>query len=85
MNLYSPFTETSQPLPPPMQPRQQRAADYFSLSQTLRRIAHDYRRWALEDEKSGNLERYRKYRKSSDDAWQNSLWYLSRARLERDY
>jgi hypothetical protein len=82
--IFDGFATLPEPLPPPMVKRDNRAADYFSLSQTLRRISHEYRRWASEDEINGRLERYRQYQKSADAAWDNAKWYLGRARLERN-
>ena len=58
----------------------QRFADLFSLSQTLRRLAHDYKRWALEDEAEGFLDHYRRHRAESDQLWQRAKWYLQAAR-----
>ena len=59
------------------------AQAWFSLSQTQRRLAHEYKRWALEAEKLGQLERYREYRKRSDELWQSSKWSLNRLRSWR--
>jgi hypothetical protein len=81
MNVPYGFRAAPRQMPPPMCPREKRAADYFSLSQTLRRLSHEYHRWASEYELAGNLERYRKYRQSADSAWDNAKWYLDRARL----
>lgn len=54
--------------------------DYFSLSQTQRRLAHEYKRWALEDEVIGNLERYRVNRQRSDRLWRSAKANLELAR-----
>ena len=59
------------------------ALSYLSLSRTLRRLAHDYKRMALEDEQAGNLERYRLFRGYSDRAWRNAKFYLNQARICR--
>lgn len=59
------------------------AQAWLSLSQTQRRLAHNYKRMALEDERAGNLERYRINRKRSDDLWQSAKWSLSRLRVWR--
>jgi hypothetical protein len=57
------------------------SAAFFSLSQTQRRLAHDYKRWALED--AGRWlpdELYRKHRAESDRLWQSAKWNLQAAR-----
>jgi hypothetical protein len=59
------------------------SAAFFSLSQTQRRLAHDYKRWALEDAADGFDELYRKHRTESDRLWQSAKWSLSRARMLR--
>lgn len=55
-------------------------ADLFSLSQTQRRLAHEYKQWALEDEKAGRIERCRQNRKRSDDLWHQAKANLCLAR-----
>lgn len=57
-----------------------RAANLFSLSQTRRRIAHEYKRWALEAETNGNLPEYRRCRKESDRLWHSAKWALDMAK-----
>lgn len=54
---------------------------YFRLSQTQRRLAHEYKRWALEAETLGQIERYREYRKRSDELWRSAKWNLNRLRV----
>jgi hypothetical protein len=56
------------------------SAAFFSLSQTQRRLAHDYKRWALEDAADGFDELYRKHRAESDRLWQSAKWNLQAAR-----
>ena len=58
---------------------QQRAA-FFSLSQTQRRLAHQYKRWALEDEAGGFFDLYRRHKAESIRLWQSAKWYLQAAR-----
>lgn len=42
--------------------------------------AHEYKSWALEAEKHGNIEAYRKYRKWSENAWLDAKWALDQCR-----
>lgn len=56
------------------------AAAFFKCSQTLRRLAHSYKRWALEDERAGKLDEYRKHRASSDRLWNSAKFNLMMAR-----
>ena len=56
--------------------KQAEIRDFVSLSQTQRRHAHEYRRWALEAEREGKLERYRRYRAECNRLWRNALWNL---------
>jgi hypothetical protein len=56
------------------------SAAFFSLSQTQRRLAHRYKRWALEDAADGFEEFYRKHRAESDRLWQSAKWNLQAAR-----
>jgi hypothetical protein len=58
----------------------QQSAAFFSLSQTQRRLAHEYKRWALEDAAEGFAELYRKHRAESDRLWQSAKWNLQAAR-----
>lgn len=55
-------------------------ADLFSLSQTLRRLAHEYKRWALADEAEGFLDHYRRHKAESTRLWRAAKWYLQAAR-----
>lgn len=55
-------------------------AALFKCSQTLRRLAHRYKRWALEDEAGGFLELYRHHRAESDRLWQSAKRHLQAAR-----
>ncbi|MDR7032395.1 hypothetical protein [Mesorhizobium sp. BE184] len=47
-----------------------------------RRRAHEYKRWALEYELSGNLPKYRHYRQQSDRSWVSAKDALIHARRE---
>lgn len=55
--------------------------DLFSLSQTRRRLAHEYKRWALEDARAGKAERAAQCRKKSDELWQSAKSTLSYLRV----
>ena len=59
----------------------QQSAAFFSLSQTQRRLAHSYKRWALEDAAEGFMDLYAKHRAESDRLWQSAKWSLNRARM----
>lgn len=59
------------------------AQAWFSLSQTQRRLAWEYRRFALEDEQAGKLERYRINRQRSDTLWRSAKFSLQRLRVWR--
>ncbi len=61
--------------------RIQTALAYLSLARTLRKLAHDYKRWAREAEADGNLLNYRHWRDCSDRAWDNARFYLRQARI----
>lgn len=52
---------------------------FLSLSRTQRRLAHQYRRWALEDAAAGNLDRYRKNRAEAERLWKSAKFHLRRA------
>lgn len=55
--------------------------DLFSLSQTRRRLAHEYKRWALEDASNGKPERAAGWRKKSDELWQSAKTTLNYLRV----
>lgn len=59
--------------------------DWLAHAQGCRRRAHEYRRWALEYEAAGNLEKYRRYRKQSDRQWRMARDALVHASREREY
>lgn len=55
-------------------------AAFFSLSQTQRRLAHRYKRWALEDKAEGFMELYAHHKAESNRLWQSAKWNLQAAR-----
>jgi len=59
------------------------AQAWFSLSQTQRRLAHEYRRFALQDEQAGKLDRYRLNRQRSDTLWRSAKFSLQRVKVWR--
>lgn len=59
------------------------AQAWFSLSQKQRRLAWEYRRFALEDEQAGKLERYRLNKQRSDTLWRSAKFSLQRLRVWR--
>jgi hypothetical protein len=59
----------------------EQAQAWFSLSQTQRRLAWEYKRFAIEDEQNGNLERYRLNRDRSDRLWRSAKWSFQRLRV----
>lgn len=59
------------------------ATNFLTLAKTQKRLAHDYRRWALEDEATGNLPRYRRHRAESNRLWRDSKKHLAKARIYR--
>ncbi|HTV69285.1 MAG TPA: hypothetical protein VMF90_12180 [Rhizobiaceae bacterium] len=56
----------------------------LSLSQTQRRLAHRYKRDALEYERRGNLPVYREMRSESDRLWNEALLHFYKARCAFD-
>jgi len=61
-----------------------KSAAFLSLAKTQRRLAHEYRRWAQEDEAAGRLARCRKYRAESERLWQAAKFHLRHARDWRE-
>lgn len=59
------------------------AQAWFDLSQTQRRLAWEYRRFALEDEQAGKLERYRLNKQRSDTLWRSAKWSFQRLKVWR--
>jgi hypothetical protein len=57
---------------------------FFSLAMSQRRHAHEYRRWALEAEKAGNVLGYETWRKESDQQWRGAWWALRKAMERKD-
>lgn len=65
-------------------PRHSREATrlaFFDLSQTQRRLAHRYRREALEWELRGHHANYAHCRTESDRLWRAAKWHLGQARI----
>lgn len=57
---------------------------YASLALTMRRQAHQYRRWALEAEQGGKLEEYRRWRDEANEYWSRAKAYLRTAMHHAD-
>lgn len=57
--------------------------DFLRLARTQRRLAHEYRRWALEAEREGNIDRYRRYRKEANRLWESAKFHLGRAAMNQ--
>lgn len=58
-------------------------AALLSLVCTMRRLAHHYKSWAMEAERAGKMDAYWKWRRQSDQCWQNAHWYLRFAQNRR--
>lgn len=56
--------------------------DWLDHIKGSRRRAHEYRRWALEAEAAGDLERYRRYRADSERQWRQAWDALARAKRD---
>lgn len=56
----------------------------FSLSQTLRRLAHISRREALAEELTGNRARYTAAILEARRLWRDAKWHLQRAKMNRE-
>ena len=57
----------------------------FSLSQTQRRHAHSYKRWALEAKEKGDLANYERWKVESDRSWKEAKSHLQWAIREKDW
>lgn len=64
--------------PPPLE-------DYLIYAMGCRRRAHEYKRFALEAEAEGNLERYRRYRNWANEQWRSAKRAIWDARLRRSF
>jgi hypothetical protein len=53
---------------------------FLSLALTQRRLSHQYRQWARQDEAHGDLTAYRRNTKEADRLWECAKWHLNRAR-----
>ena len=60
------------------------AEAFFHLALTQRRLAHRYRRWALEDEAAGRLVAYRHDIEQFNRLWRDAKGHLSLARHHRE-
>lgn len=61
--------------------REETARAFFDLSQTQRRLAHRYKREALEWEARGHHANYAHCRTESDRLWRSAKWALNQARI----
>lgn len=64
----------------PRRTREETALAMFDCSQTMRRLAHRYKREALEWEAKGNLVNYHACRNESDRCWRTAWWHFSQAK-----
>jgi ligand-binding sensor domain-containing protein len=71
MNMHSPVSA-----------RFQRMIDWLAHARGCKRRAHEYKRWALEDEAAGR-PRAAHYRKQSDYSWRQAWNAIRSAKLER--
>lgn len=55
-------------------------AALLSLARTQRRLSHQYRAWAREDERAGKLDAYRRDTAEADRLWASAKWNLQFAR-----
>jgi hypothetical protein len=53
---------------------------FLSLSLTQRRLAHEYKRWAIQDEAEGFAELYRRHKAEANRLWKSAKWNLQAAR-----
>lgn len=60
------------------------AEAFFHLALTQRRLAHRYRRWALEDEAAGRLVAYRHYSDEAKRLWRDAKGHLTLARSNHE-
>lgn len=65
----------------PRHSREETRRAFFDLSQTQRRLAHRYKREALEWEARGHQANYDHCRTESDRLWRSAKWHLSQARI----
>ena len=56
-------------------------AAMLSLALTQRRLSHQYRAFALEDERAGNLDAHRRNKSEADRLARDARWHLQRARM----
>lgn len=56
----------------------------YNAARTFKRLAHGYKRWALEAENAGNLDRYKHYRKEAERLWKSARQHIIFARRWRE-
>ena len=71
MNMHSPVSA-----------RYSRMIDWLAHARGCKRRAHEYRRWAMEDEAAGR-PRAARYRKAAADSWRQAWNAIKSAKLER--
>lgn len=55
-------------------------AAFLSLARTQRRLSHQYRAWARQDEHAGKLEAYRRNTREADRLRSDARWHVQQAR-----
>lgn len=55
----------------------------FSLAKTQRRLSHQYRAWARQDELAGKLIAYRRNTAEANRLARDARWHFQRARMEQ--
>lgn len=58
---------------------------YLSLALTMRRISHQYRGWARDAERKGNLAEFTRWSAEADKCWQSAKINLDFAMREADF
>ena len=59
-------------------------ASWMRLCRGSRRRAHEYKRWARQAASEGRLDRYQAYREFSDNAWNDAVDALFRAKMIKE-
>lgn len=67
----------------PVFPHFQRMVDWLAHARGCKRRAHEYKRWALEDEAAGRTKRASYYHKQADQQWTWARGAIFNAKLER--
>lgn len=63
--------------------RYREVMEAFRCSQTLRRMAHEDKREAMEALALGKMERFERLRTESDRRWRSAKWHLNYAKQWR--